>query len=239
MRTTTFQVTVYWSGSSSLTVSEVDIAFQWDPTTWRISSGSTVIPSGGSQAWSISEAIPALQPGFYTDTISVIAMTSGDVYAETSRWSGRIQIVANVPPVAAFSSSPTNADTNTIVQFTDQSTDADGQVVAWSWTFGDGATASVQNPTHQFLSASVYQVQLTVTDNDGATKSVTQNVQVVAAPLGGGPRIAGLGIVEWGILVIVIVAAAVIASMLVRRRRRRPFMPSPMQQPPKVPPPPP
>jgi len=238
-RTTTFEVTVSYSGTSLLTVSEVDIAFQWDPTTWRISSGSTNIPSGGSQTWSVSEAIPALQPGFYSNTVTVTAKTSGDFYASPSDWSGNLQILANVPPVAAFGVSPSNADTNSVVQFTDQSSDTDGSVVAWHWDFGDGSNANVQNPTHQFISAGVYHVALTVTDNNGATSSVTQNVQVVSAPIGGGPRIAGLGAVEWGIVAVVIVAVAVLAATLVRIRRKRPRTTSPpMQRPPQIPPPP-
>jgi PKD repeat protein len=60
--------------------------------------------------------------------------------------------------------------------FEDTSTDADGTVVAWQWSFGDGATSSERNPTHDYADRGHYDVQLTVTDDDGATSSVTHRV---------------------------------------------------------------
>lgn len=34
--------------------------------------------------------------------------------------------------------------------FTDLSTDEDGEVVAWAWEFGDGATSSERHPLHTY-----------------------------------------------------------------------------------------
>jgi hypothetical protein len=48
--------------------------------------------------------------------------------------------------------------------FTDLSTDPEGPIAAWSWTFGDGATASAQNPSHSYAGGGSYTVGLTVTD---------------------------------------------------------------------------
>ena len=237
-RTVDFQVTVTNGGSTALTVCDVDISFRWEYATWRISSGTTVIPAGGGNTWTINEAIPALPAAFFSFTVSITAMTSGDLYCEKSDWSGDVQIVANAAPVSAFAFSPIAPDTNTLVQFTDESSDSDGQVVVWNWNFGDGSTANIESPTHQFLSPGIYHVALTVTDNEYSTNSVTQNIQVVAAPIGGGPRIAGLGVVEWGIVAVVIVAIAVLAVMLTRRRRKVTMIPPPpLQQPPMSPPP--
>jgi PKD repeat protein/plastocyanin len=71
--------------------------------------------------------------------------------------------------------------------FTDLSTDSDGSVVAWSWTFGDGATSTEQNPTHVYAAASTYTVTLGSTDNSGRASSPdTLAIQVRAdnvAPL--------------------------------------------------------
>ncbi|MFO0744646.1 MAG: PKD domain-containing protein [Myxococcota bacterium] len=54
------------------------------------------------------------------------------------------------------------------------STDPDGQVVGWSWNFGDGTPVSTEkSPRHSYLSAGVYTVTLTVTDNEGLTHSDT------------------------------------------------------------------
>ncbi len=62
------------------------------------------------------------------------------------------------------------------------SSDSDGTIASYSWDFGDGSpVASVAKPNHIFPSGQSYPVTLTVTDNDGATNSVTQNV--VVAPI--------------------------------------------------------
>ncbi len=80
-----------------------------------------------------------------------------------------------LPPVAAF----TFAATDLEVSFTDQSTD-DGQITAWSWDFGDGNTSALQHPVHVYASAGTYTVNLTVTDDEGLTDTVSEEVTVIA-----------------------------------------------------------
>ncbi|MBN1154383.1 PKD domain-containing protein [candidate division KSB1 bacterium] len=82
----------------------------------------------------------------------------------------------NVPPTANFSF----ATADLTATFTDQSSDSDGSVVGWSWTFGDGATSTQQNPSHTYAASGTYTVGLTVTDDDGATGSTSKNVTVTA-----------------------------------------------------------
>ena len=90
--------------------------------------------------------------------------------------------VSNSPPVACFDYVPQNPSTSDSVQFLDCSTDPDGQIVAWSWNFGDGHTSSLRNPTHQFTQNGVYQVTLTITDNNGAQDQISQPVSVGNIP---------------------------------------------------------
>ena len=78
----------------------------------------------------------------------------------------------NEAPTAAFSFSPTDLS----VAFTDASTDSDGSVVSWSWDFGDGNSSSDQNPTHAYGAYGTYTVELTVTDDDGATGTASESV---------------------------------------------------------------
>jgi hypothetical protein len=87
----------------------------------------------------------------------------------------------NNPPVAAFNHADCVA--GTACQFTDVSTDPEGNstIVAWTWDFGDFTDVSHdQNPTHNYLVGAgfSYQVTLTVTDNQGATNSTVQAVPV-------------------------------------------------------------
>jgi PKD repeat protein len=59
-------------------------------------------------------------------------------------------------------------------------TDSDGSVVSYLWDFGDGQTSTIMQPTHTFATAGDKSVKLTVTDNEGATGTVTKTVTVVA-----------------------------------------------------------
>ncbi len=88
---------------------------------------------------------------------------------------------ANVPPVANFSFS-VNA---LAVTFTNTSTDSDGSIAVRSWNFGDGSTSTSTSPSKTYAAAGTYNVRLTVTDNLGASHSVTKAVTVTAAPVGG------------------------------------------------------
>lgn len=66
------------------------------------------------------------------------------------------------------------------------STDADGAVNAFSWTFGDGNTGSGETPGHVFTRPGTYEVTLTITGDATGTcsplDSDTARITVVAAP---------------------------------------------------------
>lgn len=88
---------------------------------------------------------------------------------------------ANQPPTASF----TYSCAELACSFDGTgSIDSDGTVVTYAWTFGaDGSGAGAQ-PAHAFSAAGTYGVTLEVTDDSGATGSVTQQVTVSAAPSG-------------------------------------------------------
>ena len=87
----------------------------------------------------------------------------------------------NQTPVANFTSSCTDA-TCTLNGST--SIDPDGTIASYGWDFGDGTTGSgVTPPAHVYAAPGVYPVTLTVTDNAGATATVTNNVTANAAPV--------------------------------------------------------
>lgn len=96
-------------------------------------------------------------------------------------------IPANQAPTAAFTWTCSGMECT----FTDGSTDADGGILARSWTFGDGGTDPTRNPVHGYVAQGTYAVGLTVTDNRGATASTTVQVPVyVSISLAVGRRIA-------------------------------------------------
>ena len=59
--------------------------------------------------------------------------------------------------------------------FIDKSKDDDGTIVAWQWSFGDGASSTERNPVHEYAGRGKYDVLLTVTDNDGAADAKTHS----------------------------------------------------------------
>ncbi|MFC1717912.1 PKD domain-containing protein [Candidatus Poribacteria bacterium] len=69
-----------------------------------------------------------------------------------------------LPPLADLSGIPTSGEAPLAVNFMDEST---GEIVEWSWEFGDGETSTQQNPSHTYLSDGTYTVSLTVTGPGG------------------------------------------------------------------------
>jgi len=101
--------------------------------------------------------------------------------------------VDNVPPVADFTYLPSNPFTIDTIQFTDTSTDSDGTIVSWWWDFDDGANSTLQNPSHKYVNDGSYEVNLTVTDDDGYEDTKIKTIVVKVnqppeIPTVGGPK---------------------------------------------------
>ncbi len=87
-------------------------------------------------------------------------------------------VTTTLPPNIAPTANFTSNCTGLTCAFTDGSTDQDGSVVAWSWTFGDGATSTTRSPSRTYAAAGTYTVTLTATDNRGGTNKKTATVTV-------------------------------------------------------------
>ncbi|MBD1557669.1 M6 family metalloprotease domain-containing protein [Vibrio sp. S9_S30] len=61
------------------------------------------------------------------------------------------------------------------------SRDPDGQIVSYLWDFGNGQTSTEANPSWRYSKAGEYTVVLTVTDDQGATASHSETIEIVAA----------------------------------------------------------
>jgi len=84
-----------------------------------------------------------------------------------------------VPPVAAFTGTPTSGDYPLTVTFTDESM---GSPTSWSWTFGDGGTSTAQDPTHTYTAAGTYTVTLTVSNEAGSDDETKVDFITVTEP---------------------------------------------------------
>jgi PKD repeat protein len=102
----------------------------------------------------------------------------------------------NPPPTAGFTYSPRShiddvyfVSCNETVTFDaeDMCSD-DGTIVSYDWYFGyrlpDGSAATGSGPqvTHEFLYAGTYIIILTVTDDDGATATYKEELEVKGGP---------------------------------------------------------
>ncbi len=169
------------------TPSPTRVTSNQDGTT-TLSFNAGKIALGGQ--WSAKINIQALHKGtLSTDAGSNVTYASFRGITDTitipgSSLSAIVPPAPPSPPVAGFAYSPASPSTTDTLEFTDQSTDADGQVVAWAWDFGDGATADVQNPQHSYSRSGSYTVTLVVKDDDGNSSPMATQVITVknAAP---------------------------------------------------------
>ncbi|MBW3671117.1 MAG: PKD domain-containing protein [Acidobacteria bacterium] len=143
-------------------------------SSWSIGSDSTATPGGG--------AVEGCGGGLRINEFSDASGTGNYIYEfvelhfDSTGSTGDV----NEAPVASFTVSCSDLDCS----FTDASSDPDGSVVGWDWSFGDGAGATNANPVHSYAAGGTYTVVLTVTDDQGATAQTSQEL-TVSAPSSG------------------------------------------------------
>jgi PKD repeat protein len=86
---------------------------------------------------------------------------------------------ANQPPTAVISAVPTTGVAPLSVVFNGSgSSDPDGTIATWAWSFGDGTSGSGPTITHVYTAAGFYIANLTVTDNAGASSTASATISV-------------------------------------------------------------
>lgn len=92
------------------------------------------------------------------------------------------QTVSLVPgPTAAFTVSDASADISQNISFQNQS----ASDVSWLWNFGDSSTGSIlENPSHVYTTAGVYNVCLVATDASGCNDTICKTEIVSTNPTG-------------------------------------------------------
>ncbi|WP_247728324.1 PKD domain-containing protein [Halovivax limisalsi] len=85
----------------------------------------------------------------------------------------------NQPPMADFDVSNQNPTVGESVEFDGSaSSDPDGSITSYEWSFGDGSMGSGMTATHSYSSTGMFTAELTVTDDAGATDTTTQSLTV-------------------------------------------------------------
>ena len=182
-------VTVTDAGGSSsqsqpVTVVSAPVAnftFSCTGLTCNFDASSSTAQATATYRWGWGDGTPAgsgntaahsyAAAGTYTVTLTVT-----DAGA-TSKTTQSVTVTPpNQPPVASF----TKTCGLLTCKFTSTSSDPDGTIASYSWTFGDGGTSPLQSPSHSYAAGGTYPVTLTVTDNLGATSSTSQSVTVTS-----------------------------------------------------------
>jgi PKD repeat protein len=166
------------TASFTSSVSDLEVSVDGNGTTddgrvasfaWDFGDGGTATGATATHAYTAA--------GTYTVTLTV---TDDDGATDTAE----AQVTVTAPPVnqaptAAFTSS---ADDLTLSVDAAGSSDADGTLASYAWTFGDGTSGSGLTASHTYATAGTYTVTLTVTDDDGATGTVSREVTAAAPP---------------------------------------------------------
>lgn len=123
-------------------------------------------------------------PAPSTYRISLVVTDSTDAPSTMATVDVTVTARVNKAPQAAFTATCANL---TCGFNASASSDPDGSIIEYSWSFGDGTTGSGVNPLgHVFPGAGSYKVTLTVIDRDRASSATSQTV-TVSAPVASAP----------------------------------------------------
>ncbi|HYO55548.1 PQQ-dependent sugar dehydrogenase [Archangium sp.] len=122
---------------------------------------------------------------FESGTISSVGIgpgPGGDIYY-VSISEGQVRriryTVGNTPPTVVASATPPNGYAPLHVRFSSAGTgDPDGDLLDYSWDFGDGTGSSLAHPEHSYTANGDYTAQLTVSDRRGGIRSTRLNIIV-------------------------------------------------------------
>ena len=112
-------------------------------------------------------------PGIYNVCVTAVDSTNG-CYNYYCQYITVNSTICDITP--AFTSMNM---INGNVMFTDATIDnGGGTITGWFWSFGDGATSTLQNPSHTYVNNNTYGVMLTVYNSNGCTDTVYNYVVV-------------------------------------------------------------
>ncbi len=146
----------------------IGVVSQW---TWHFGDGNTSALQNPTHTYNNSG----------TFTVTLVAET-----AQGCKDSTFLPVTVYPLPVTSFSS--TTVCIGSATAFTDLSTVSSGNVIAWSWNFGDPAsglnnTSNLQNPTHVFTAVGNFNVLLTVTSSNNCQNVANKQAVVLFPPV--------------------------------------------------------
>ncbi len=147
--TTTLGGTVCFSGASSSDPEGGTLAFAWD------------FADGSAPSFEAAPCHVFATAGVFQVRLQVTDEGGGQ---DTDVVPVEVLPPANTPPVVSPTATPNTGAAPLQVAFSANATDADGDPLTYTWSFGDGATSAEVNPQHTYASAGTYVAWLTVSD---------------------------------------------------------------------------
>ncbi len=137
-------------GDASVPAGPVTPTFSDVPTThWAYRYVEYLYAQGVDLAYSTS-------PMTFAPSLPMLALTAGLWLDQAMASTGVVDVCAM--RMTDFSADTTSGVAPLTVTFTDLSR---GDFTSWHWDFGDGGTAAVQNPSHEYATAGAFTVTLT------------------------------------------------------------------------------
>lgn len=143
-------------------------------TTWNWGDGGSSFNLGAPTATTHTYA--------HTGTYS-ITLTTVDTYGNRASSTHQVVVVADGQQPTASFTPPGTAPPGTALAFDGSaSADHNGLALSYSWSFGDGSSATGATASHTYSAAGSYTVALTVSDGTGAQATTSHVVTVGSAP---------------------------------------------------------
>ena len=179
----TSQINLAWNDPNTGSGSPSESGYEVERVAPPSTSWSTVFTSGPNvTGWSNTGLAASTTYSYRVRAFTVGQQkTTYSGYSPVATAATAALASTNRPPVANAGPSTVSTQTLTSITFNGSgSSDPDGTIASYAWTFGDGGSASGMTVSHAYATAGSYTVRLTVTDNLGATGSTTVSVTATA-----------------------------------------------------------
>ena len=204
------------TGGTGLDIWDANVTFDWQSPGYSyslIGSIHLTVPSGAisSKIW-LNIRIPQTTTGKHSFEVTTSGQASGDLSIYSASYPGTL-IVVSVPILQLDCNADLTSGAAPLqVNFTSI---VSGGLYPYnySWSFGDGSTSTVANPSHTYTSAGTYNVTLIVTDTEtnSQVRSESMTVKVTPPVSDPDPQNGGnLGLILIAGLCVIPIAAAIV-----------------------------
>ena len=160
-------VTITSGPADSSTVSTSVVTYEWtgNDTDGSVTGYYYSFDHDPPDVWTTDTSVISATLSEGSHTFRIVSVDDQFELSDVESRTFTVELAGTI--TADFSASPTSGAAPLTVDFTDLSTSTNG-ITSWSWTFGDMAATTEQNPQHEYSGEGTFTVSLTVTGPDGS-----------------------------------------------------------------------